>query len=117
MKIPDDKKRVFDEFESLLVICKHGLKAYYCGQCKGKNWPDSKTQSGRTIAQVIEDLAEQGKIDKIEFNQRIGKKIKKRRLEKIALATGATIAGGLLIYESGKLIFRLFAHNENNKPK
>lgn len=114
VEIPNDKKKVFNEFDAL-ARCRHGFKAYDCGLCKKENWQDASGESGQTIGQIIDSLVEQKKIDRLELEQYVGKKMKRKRIKKVAVATGAAIAGGLLLYEGGKLIYRLSGRLKEKK--
>lgn len=108
-----EKKKVISEFDAL-TKCKHGLAATSCWLCKGKEWENTPTVSGETIGQIIDDFAKLGKIDRIELKERINKKTRNKRIKKITALAGIAIVGGLVVYEGGKVIARLFGRRAKN---
>lgn len=117
-----DQKRIAAEFNAA-ITCRHGHTiAPACGQgCRRANWLDSvvrrkndgdQSEPVRTVRDVIQEFLESGKIGSIEVVERMMKdKVVKERLKqytKLAALAGMTATAGLLIFEGGKYIYRIW---------
>lgn len=119
-----DHMKVMAEFRAA-ITCKHGHTiAPTCGQgCRRPSWVDSlvRTDPGhppRTVGDVVRDFIEGGKIDSIEVVERYiegeVRKEQRHRYRKAATIAGLAVASGILLYEGGRLILRLWT--ERNAP-
>lgn len=113
-----DFKRVKTEFLAA-ITCIHGLLATDCAYCRRPNWLESviATAPGKppwTIADVVAEFVPH-RIPSIEMVERYldekgePTRTEQRTMRKLVIAAGATIVGGVILYEGGKLVLRLLA--------
>lgn len=112
------------------ITCKHGIIAPTCGQgCRRPNWLDclvrrkselDPEEKQRTVGDVVEEFISAGRIPSIEVVQRYvegeQRKERRRRYRKFAMFAGVTVASGVLLYEGGKLILRLWSDRKEKQP-
>jgi len=114
--------RVMAEFRAA-ITCKHGHTiAPSCGQgCRRPTWLDSlvRTEPGqppRTVGDVVRDFIESSKIDSVEVVERYiegeVRRERRKRYTKVAMIAGVAVASGLLLYEGGKLVLRLWTERK-----
>ncbi len=111
----DDKERKMEKMK-VIFYCKHKRLASECSRCKGKDWRDSLTESGKKLGQIAEELISTKEIERIEVEEYLARERKKQRIKKIVNFAGVIIAGGL-VYEGGKIILRLLFRKKEEPQK
>ncbi len=123
--------RVMVEFQAA-ITCKHGSTiAPTCARgCKRATWleavvrPRNETEPPRTVRDVVEAFIAAKKISGIEVVERFVtgavRRERRKRYTKVAALSGISVTAALLVYQGGKLFYRLWAEHradrETKKP-
>jgi len=111
----DDKARKIEKIK-VAFFCKHKRLASECSRCKGKDWRDSLSESGKKLGQIVEELISTKEIERIEVEEYLNKERKKKRIRKLATFAGVIIAG-FLTYEGGKRTLKLLFRKKEEPQK
>lgn len=111
-----EKSQLMKEFD-LAITCKHGNKAPWCGICQGKDWLAAITASGKTVEEVVEEFVSRGIIERIELEEYLMAKKRRRKIKEVAAVAGLVVVGGFLLYEGGKIILRLISQEKKSQKK
>ena len=124
--------RVIAQFRAA-ITCKHGHTiAPTCAQgCKRTSWLDAvvrkdennPNEGERTVRDVVEEFVAAKKISGVEVIERFVtgevRRERRRRYTKVAAVSGISVTTALLVYQGGKLFYRLWSESrpEHQKKK
>ncbi|MBI2055349.1 MAG: hypothetical protein HYT42_00430 [Candidatus Sungbacteria bacterium] len=132
--------RTMVEFDAA-ITCIHGHTiAPTCALCHRPNWLDCPVRSSepgvrRTVGDVVREFLEAKKIDSVRVVRRhvrtkqrqaraaargktkTPKSAKGRSYKKWAVIAGLTAVSGVLLYETGKLVLKLFTERRDENPR
>lgn len=112
---PKDNAQLMERIR-VAFLCKHKRDASDCSRCKGKDWRDSLTESGKKLGQVAEELINSKHIEAVEIEEYLAKKRARRRIKKLANGVGIIIAG-YLVFAGGQRTLRLLFRKEEEPQK
>lgn len=129
------------------TTCMHGILAYCCAICHRTNWfecpvrpdPDDESSQPRTVGDVVRKYLESKKISSVKVvrryvrrKQRQARAAARRQVKppkaapkgqtyrKWSVIAGLAVVSGILLYEGGKLVLKLWVNkvgkDEEQKP-
>lgn len=120
--------RVMVEFQAA-ITCKHGHTiAPTCARgCRRATWLDAvvrqqnETEPPRTVRDVVEEFIAAKKISGIEVVERFirgaVRRERRKRYTKVAAVSGISVTAALLVYQGGKLFYRLWSEHRSDREQ
>jgi hypothetical protein len=106
----DPWPQLFRELKALRQ-CRHRIPADACTTCRGR------TASGKRFEEIIEVYRRNGHVV-AELEERSSRRVVRRELKTvIGIGLGAGIIGGVLLWQGGKIIWRLIKASPAKEPR